>query len=63
MDNQIKKETAKREILKNQMFAYIEFALEDAESKGLLDYMKIELSNHQGKIKFDHTLRDLKKVY
>ncbi len=54
---------SKRINLKNQMIDFIDAVLIAAEKENKLDYIDIEISNHQGNLQMDYRLRDRKKVY
>lgn len=54
---------SKRINLKNQMISFIDAVLIAAEKENKLDYIDIEISNHQGNLQMDYRLRDRKKVY
>lgn len=54
---------SKRINLKNQMIDFIDAVLIAAENENKLDYIDIEISNHQGNLQMDYRLRDRKKVY
>lgn len=62
---EIKKQCSKlkRQNLKNQMVDFIDAVLIAAEKENKLDYIDIEISNHQGNLQMDYRLRDRKKVY
>lgn len=49
--------------LKKRMFDFIDTVLNVAEKEGKLDYIEIELSNHNGNLQMDYKLRDRGKVY
>ena len=53
----------KKSCLRNQMISFIDAVLDVAEKEGKLDYIQIEISNHQGNIQMDYKLRDRKKAY
>lgn len=53
----------KKQNLKNQMVNFIDAVLIAAENENKLDYIDIEISNHQGNLQMDYKLRDRKKVY
>lgn len=54
---------AKKSYLRNQMISFIDAVLDVAEREGKLDYIQIEVSNHQGTLQMDYKLRDRKKAY
>ena len=54
---------AKKSYLRNQMISFIDAVLDVAEKEGKLDYIGIEISNHQGTLQMDYRLRDRKKAY
>lgn len=49
--------------LKKRMFDFIDTVLNIAEKEGKLDYIEIELSNHNGNLQMDYKLKDRKKAY
>ena len=53
----------KKESLKRQITDFVDMVLMMAEKDGKLDYFAIEISNHQGQLQKDFTLRDRGKVY
>ena len=53
----------KKEILKDSLYEFIDSVLDIADSQDRLDYMKIEISNHNGNLQTDYTLRDREKAY
>ena len=53
----------KKSCLRNQMISFIDAVLDVAEKEGKLDYIQIEVSNHQGTLQMDYKLRDRKKAY
>lgn len=53
----------KKNSLKKQMVSFIDVVLDVAAKEGKLDYIEIEISNHQGNLQMDYRLRDRKKVY
>ena len=53
----------KKSCLRNQMISFIDAVLDVAEKEGKLDYIGIEISNHQGTLQMDYKLRDRKKAY
>ena len=53
----------KKENLKRQITNFVDTVLQVAEKNGKLDYFVIEISNHQGQLQKDFTLRDRGKVY
>lgn len=54
---------SKKESLQKQITEFIKTVLEAAERNGNLDHFTIEISNHQGNLQMDYTLRDRKKAY
>lgn len=54
---------AKKSCLRNQMIDFIDAVLDVAEKEDKLDYIEIEISNHQGNLQMDYKLRDRKKAY
>lgn len=53
----------KKEMLKERVYEFIESVLDLAENQDKLDHMNIEISNHNGNLQTDYTLRDRKKAY
>lgn len=60
---EIDKRQTKKNCLRNQMISFIDAVLDVAEKEGKLDYIEIEISNHQGTLQMDYKLRDRKKAY
>lgn len=56
-------EKDKRKMLQYQINSFIESVLRLAENNNNLDHFNIEISNHNGKLQTDYTLRDRKKAY
>ena len=54
---------SKRKNLENQITEFIGTVLIAAEKENKLDYIDIEISNHQGNLQMDYKLKDRKKVY
>lgn len=53
----------KKNCLRNQMINFIDAVLDVATKENKLDYIEIEISNHQGTLQMDYKLRDRKKAY
>jgi len=53
----------KKELLKNRLHEFIEGVLDLADNQGKLEHFSIEISNHNGNLQMDHTLRDRDKAY
>lgn len=53
----------KKSCLRNQIISFIDAVLDVAEKEGKLDYIQIEILNHQGTLQMDYKLRDRKKAY
>lgn len=53
----------KKSCLRNQIVSFIDAVLNVAEKEDKLDYIEIEISNHQGNLQMDYKLRDRKKAY
>ncbi len=53
----------KKEILKDSLYEFIDSVLDLADGQNKLDYMNIEISNHNGNLQTDYTLKDRKKAY
>lgn len=58
-----KKEQNKKDALKNQMISFINCVLDSADNENKLDYINIEINNHNGNLQMDYTLRNRKKAY
>lgn len=56
-------EASKRQMLEYQMISFIKCVLENADMNDKLDHVNIEISNHNGNLQMDYTLRDRKKAY
>ena len=52
-----------KEKLKEQIHSFINVVIDKAADDEKLDYFNIEISNHQGNLQMDYSLRDRKKVY
>lgn len=57
------KERSKKEMLKYQMVSFINCVLDSADNENKLDYINIEINNHNGNLQMDYTLRNRKKAY
>ncbi|WFD08729.1 hypothetical protein [Tepidibacter hydrothermalis] len=57
------KEQSKKEMLKYQMVSFISCVLDSADNEHKLDYINIEINNHNGNLQMDYTLRNRKKAY
>ena len=53
----------KKDKLKLKINEFISTVIDKAEYDDKLDYFNIEISNHQGNLQMDYSLRDRKKVY
>lgn len=53
----------KKQSLKNEIGRYIDEIVDIAERVNSLDYLTIEISNHEGRLSVCYTLKDRKKVY
>ncbi len=53
----------KRLMIEQQLHNFISCVLDLAEKEGKLDYINIEINNHNGNLQTDYTLRDRKKAY
>ena len=49
--------------LKEKIYEFIEATLSIAEKEDKLDHFSLEVSNHQGNLQMDYSLRDRKKIY
>lgn len=56
-------ELSKRKMLEYQMTSFIKCVLENADMNDKLDHVNIEISNHNGNLQMDYTLRNRKKAY
>ncbi|CAH2213218.1 hypothetical protein [Tepidibacter aestuarii] len=56
------KELSKKEMLKYQMVSFIDCVLDAADNENKLDYINIEINNHNGNLQMDYTLRNRKKA-
>lgn len=56
-------EDNKREMLLYQINSFIENVLRLANNEGKLDHINIDISNHNGNLQMDYTLKDRKKAY
>lgn len=56
-------ESGKKEKLKSRVFEFIDAAIELAYKEEKLDFLNIEISNHQGTLQMDYTLRDRDRAY
>lgn len=53
----------KKEKIKEQIHSFIECVVDKADEEDKLDYINIQISNHQGNLQMDYSVRDRKKVY
>lgn len=53
----------KKEMLKDRLHEYIDSVLDMAEHQGKLDHFNIEISNHNGNLQMDNTMRNREKAY
>lgn len=53
----------KIEKIKEQIHSFVECVLDKANEDDKIDYINIEISNHQGNLQMDYSVRDRKKVY
>lgn len=49
--------------IKEQIQSFINCVIDKADEDKKLDYFNIEISNHNGNLQMDYSLRDRKKVY
>ena len=56
-------EETKKAMIRHQISCYIDEILNVAKNTDSLDYFNIEVSNHEGKLSVDYTLKNRKKVY
>lgn len=52
-----------KEKIKEQIHSFINIVVDKADRDEKLDFFNIEISNHQGNLQMDYSLRDRKKVY
>ncbi|HHW03391.1 MAG TPA: hypothetical protein GXX35_11405 [Thermoanaerobacterales bacterium] len=53
----------KKEKLFNHISAFVYNVLNKAEKEDKLDYINIEITNHNGNLQMDYTIRDRGKAY
>ncbi|WP_165000285.1 hypothetical protein [Anaerophilus nitritogenes] len=53
----------KRIALEDQIKEFIKSVLDIAETQEKLEHINMEISNHQGNLQMDFTVRNRKKVY
>ncbi len=53
----------KKTVLYKKINEFIRNVLDQAESQKKLDYINIEIINHQGSLQMDYKLRDREKAY
>ncbi|WP_066499955.1 hypothetical protein [Abyssisolibacter fermentans] len=53
----------KKGALENKINNFIDNVLNIAQTQGKLDYIDIEISNHNGTLQMNYKLRDRKKAY
>lgn len=63
MGNKKKIKESNKKKIKEQIYNFIEAVIEKADEDDKLDYFQIEISNHNGNLQMDFSLRDRKKVY
>lgn len=49
--------------LKTKINEFIDIVVDRAEQEGKIDYFNIEISNHQGNLQMQYSLKDREKVY
>lgn len=49
--------------LKNKINEFINVVVDKAAEEGKIDYFNIEISNHQGSLQMEYSLKDREKVY
>lgn len=60
----MRRDTAsKKEMLKDRLHEFIESVIDLADDQGKLDHLNIEISNHNGNLQTDYTLRAREKAY
>ncbi len=55
--------TDKKDKLKTKINEFIDVTIDRADEENKLDFVYIEISNHNGNLQMDYKLRDRKKVY
>lgn len=55
--------TYKKDKLKAKINEFIDVTIDKADAEDKLDFVYIEISNHNGNLQMDYKLRDRKKVY
>ena len=53
----------KKENLEKDIQEFVRKVLAKAEKEATLDHFSIEISNHNGNLQMDHTLRERKRSY
>lgn len=56
-------EDNKKENIKYQVNVFLDSVLNIAESQGKLDFFNLEISNHNGNLQMDYSLKHREKVY
>mgnify|MGYP000953615438 CR=1 FL=1 len=56
-------EVNKKQNLKRQIIGFIDKVLEIAEKEDKLDYIDIEIKNHQGNLQMEYVLKNRMKIY
>lgn len=49
--------------IREQIHSFIDAVIDKADEDEKLDFFQIEISNHQGNLQMDYSVRDRKKVY
>lgn len=49
--------------LKTKINEFVNIVVDKVDEDNKLDYINIEISNHQGNLQMDYSVRDRKKVY
>lgn len=52
-----------KNLLKDKIVEFIDTVIEKAEQDDKLDHFSLEISNHQGNLQMNYSLRDRKKIY
>ena len=49
--------------LKAKINEFVNVVIDKADQEGKIDYFNIEISNHQGSLQMEYSLKDREKVY
>lgn len=53
----------KKDKLKTKINEFINIVIDKADKEDKLNYFNIEITNHDGNLQLDYSMRDRKKVY